>query len=203
MTPAPETLLAAIQQHLDTGNLRALKESCTDFLPLQPEHQGILQIPSKLVLDTGRPAEAAGAIRQRLAANAHDAHAYADLGKALSQLKHFDSATEQFQRALLFDPSVPRAHLSLGLICSGQADYPSAELSLNKEFSTHPNNAAVFASAIGSLGPNRGNVTNMPMTHPTILENDSKECQPFPTPFIQAQQMRINKNKASARRYRR
>ena len=70
----------------------------------------------KLLLDAGRPAEAAAQLREAVRIEPDSAEAHANLGNALEQAGFAGMARSEFEAALRIDPAFAGAHYNLGIL---------------------------------------------------------------------------------------
>jgi predicted O-linked N-acetylglucosamine transferase (SPINDLY family) len=116
------------------------------LIEIQPQNPVWRVGLAKLLLDAGRPAEAAAAMKVAIAAKPADlANCYSNLAVIYDRLQNWDAATDASRAAIALQPNHVLAHLNLGhaLLHLGQLD--SAAISLKSALQLSPSLAAAHA----------------------------------------------------------
>ena len=111
----------------------------------------------RLLLDAGRPAEAAAACRRALAAKPDWPRALISLGNALFATADLDGALDQYRRAMAVAPEHPTAVLNVGNVLAARGHYAEAIDAFRRSLALRPgerraqNNLATALYLAGQL----------------------------------------------------
>ena len=122
----------------------------TRHLELVSDHRQTLVQIGKGYADLGRFADAEATLRRAIALS-DDAVGFYNLGYVLEQLGRQDEAERQYERALLLNPGLARAHNNLGTARARQGRFAEASAHLAEVVRLEPGNASAYNNLGGVL----------------------------------------------------
>lgn len=126
------------------GRLDEAKQAYGEILRAHPGHFDALHLSGLIAFQTGNAALAADLIAAAISANAGNAAAHSNLGKALMQLGRLDEAVASLDRAIAFRPDDAEVHYHRGVALQGLGRGEAALASYDRAIGLRPDLAEAW-----------------------------------------------------------